>query len=145
VPWDDSFNTRAAVAEASRIDKIILEAEKKLSPVPPGGRATTEADYNFHAWAQSEWAKRTHSGPVPSRIGDVPVWDLQDGNIATAFEKSPGGFPVSKSDVREARRQVIADHRAGERFAEKVLDKDGLLQVEGKSRRRKKRIVRARK
>jgi hypothetical protein len=144
VPWDDSFNTAAAVKEANEIKKI-CDANAPKIPVPAGGRAVTQADLDHLEFCRKVWAGRKFHGPVPSTIGDVPVWDLQDRDIAIAFEKSSSGFPVSKGDVREARRQVIADHRAGERFAKKVLDKDGFLQVEGKSRRRKKRIVRARK
>jgi hypothetical protein len=142
VPWDDSFNSRAAVKEAEEIQKI-CDAKAPKIPMVGGSRAVTQADYDHLAFCRKMWAKRKHSGPVPSTIRDVPVVALQDRDIAIAFEKSPGGFPVSKGDVHEARRQVNADHRAGERFAEKVLDKDGFLQVEGKSRRRKKRSVRA--
>jgi hypothetical protein len=145
VPWDDSFKkSRASLQEAKELQKI-CDAHAPKIPMPAGGRATTQADLDHLAFCRKVWAGRKFPGPVPSTIGDVPVWDLQDGAVAIAFEKSPGGFPVNKGDVREARRQVIADHRAAEKFAKAFLDKDGFIQAGCKPRRRKKRIARARK
>jgi len=145
VPWDDSFKkSRASLQEAKELQKI-FEAHAPKIPMPPGGRAVTQADLDHEDFCQKLWAGRKFPGPVPSTIGDVGVFYLQDRDVAIAFEKSPGGFSVSKADVREARRQVIAEHRAAEKFAKAVLDKDGFLQAGSKPRRRKKRIVRAHK
>jgi hypothetical protein len=73
----------------------------------------------------------------PDRLGNVSLWSLQDGELATAFEHSPGGEVVTIEDVVKARKWVAANIRAGEKFAGKVLDKDGFLHVKGKPRRRK--------
>jgi hypothetical protein len=76
-------------------------------------------------------------GAPADQGGNVSLWDLQDGEIATAFEKSPGGQTVTPDDVCKARKWVAANIRAGEKFAIKVLDKDGFLCVKGKFYRRK--------
>ena len=144
VPWDDSFNSRSAVQEAKELQKI-CDANVPKIPMIGGSRAVTQADLDHLEFCRKVWAGRKFTRPVPTTIGDVHVSYLQDRDIAIAFEKTPGGFPVSKGDVHEARRQVNADHRAGERFAKKVLDKDDFLQAGCKPRRRKKRIARARK
>jgi hypothetical protein len=145
VKWENSFNSPEALAEWKCLAALQQVEEAKRPPVPEGGRAPMIEDQQIDDALRKIWSRRKHTGPGPDSLGNVPVWDLQDSDIAIAFEKSSGGFPGSKGDVREARRQVIADHIAGERFAEKVLDKDGFLQVEGKSRRRKKRLIRTRK
>ena len=65
------------------------------------------------------------------KVGNVPIWVMQDGEIAIAFEKSPGGASVTIDDVVKARKWVVANQSDGEKFAEKVLDKDGFLHVKG--------------
>lgn len=132
--WHESFASRAAVEEADRLRKII--SQKAPKPFV-GARVFTEEDAKFFAWSNEVWATRKHSGVVPDQFGNVSLWDLQDGEIATAFEKSPGGQPVEIEDVRKARKWVVANIRAGEKYANKVLDKDGLLHVKGKARRSK--------
>ena len=145
VPWDDSFKkSRASLQEAKELQKI-FDAHAPKIPMPAGGRAVTQADLDHLAFCRKVWAGRKFPGPVPSTIGDVGVFYLQDRDVAIAFEKSPGGFSVSKADVREARRQVIAEHRAAKKVAKAFLDKDGFIQAGSKPRRRKKRIVRPRK
>jgi hypothetical protein len=145
VKWENAFNSPEALAEWKCLAALQQVEEAKRPPVPVGGRAPMIEDQQIDDALRKIWSGRKHLGPGPDNLGNVPVWDLQDSDIAIAFEKSSGGFPVNKSDVREARRQVITDHRAGEKFAKKVLDKDGFLQVEGKSRRRIKRLIRTRK
>jgi hypothetical protein len=122
VPWDNSFNTRAAVKEAE-------EYERRCQARRPPDDAPIEM---FNEWIKNnwiEWDKRKYSGPTPSTIGDVPIWKLEDAQIANAFAKSADGFLASKTQIREARRQVIADHLASKEFAAKVLDEDGFLIV----------------
>ena len=71
------------------------------------------------------------------RNGMVSKSDLQDGELATAFQNSTDGKPVTTDDVVKARRWVAANIKAGEKYAKKNLDKDGYLHVKGKTRRRK--------
>jgi hypothetical protein len=132
--WHESFAPRDAVEEADGLRKII--SQKAPKPFV-GARAFTEDDRKFFAWSNEVWATRKHSGVVPDQFGNVSLWDLQDGEIATAFEKSPGGQTVTIADVCKARKWVAANIRAGEKFAEKVLEKDGFLHVKGNARRRK--------
>jgi hypothetical protein len=135
VKWDDSFNSREAVEEANKIQKYLSQIAPK---VPPGGRATTKADYEHLALSRTMWANRKHSGPVPDTVGNVPIWDLQEQEIQRAVEKLPWGIGVTIDDIVKARKWVVANQRAGKRFAKKVLDKDGFLHVKSKTRRRKK-------
>jgi hypothetical protein len=145
VPWDDSFKkSRASIQEAKELQKI-CDAHAPKIPMPPGGRAVTQADLDHEDFCQKVWAGRKFPGPVPTTIGDVCVLELEDTDIANAFEKSPGGFSVSKQIIHDVRRQIIADHRDAKKFAKAVLDKDGFLQTGCKPRRGKKRLVRARK
>lgn len=145
VPWDDSFKkSRASIQEAKELQKI-CDAHAPKIPMPPGGRAVTQADLDHENFCQKIWAGRKFPGPVPSTIGDVCVLELEDTDIANAFEKSPGGYSVSKQTIHDVRRQIIAEHRAANKFAKAVLNKNGFLRADRKPRRRKKRIVRARK
>ncbi len=137
VKWETVFNTRAAVEEADAIRKFLSEKESELPKVPPGGRATTEADYQHLELSRTMWAKRKHTGPVPDTLGEVPIGHLPDKHIQIAVAKLPWGKGLTTEDVVKARKWVVANQRAGKRFAEKVLDKDGFLHVKGKARRRK--------
>jgi len=76
-------------------------------------------------------------GAKPDSLGYCSIWDLQDGEIGSAFQHSPGGCEVEIGDVTKARRWVKENQDAGKKFAAKVLDKDGYLQIKVKSRRRK--------
>jgi hypothetical protein len=145
VPWDDSFKkSRASIQEAKELLKIIDANDPKI-PMPAGGRAVTQADLDHWEFSRKVWEGRKFPSPVPTTIGDVAVWELEDTDIANAFEKSPGGYSVSKQTIHDARRQIITDHRDAEKFSKTVLDADGFLQASCKPRRRKKRLVRARK
>jgi hypothetical protein len=134
VKWDDSFNSRAAVEEANKIQKHLSQIAPK---VPPGGRATTKADYEHLALSRTMWANRKHSGPVPDTLGNVPLWDLHEQEIQRAVEKLPWGIGIEIDDIVKARKWVVTNQRDGKKFAEKVLDKDGFLHVKGNARRRK--------
>lgn len=74
--------------------------------------------------------------PKADSMGNVPLWDLQDGEIAIAFQKSLGGSQVSIDDVVKARKWIVANQRSFEKYAAKVLDADGFLLTKIKSRRR---------
>ncbi len=135
--WDDSFASLAAVEEANKIRRILKEKDNRPK-VPPGGRAVMKEDLEFLELSRTMWAKRKHhNAVVPDEFGNVSMWDLQDGEIAVAFEKSPGGSRVEIADVVKARKWVAANQLASEQFAEEVLDKDGFLQVKASPRRRK--------
>jgi hypothetical protein len=145
VPWDDSFKkSRASIEEAKELQKI-CDANTPKIPMPVGGRPVTQADLDHMEFERKVWAGRKFPGPVPTTIGDVCVLELEDTDIANAFEKSPGGYRVSKQTIHDVRRQINAEHRAFDKFAKAVLDKDGFLQAGCKPLRRKKRIVRSRK
>ncbi len=73
----------------------------------------------------------------PDRLGYISLWELQDGEIALAFEHSPGGVAVTSEDVLKARKWAKRNQDAGKKFAQKVFDENGNLHVRGKSRRRK--------
>ena len=142
VPWDDSFNkSRASIQEAKGLQKI-CDAHAPKNPVGPLTREQYDQELAHLNFCQKIWAGRKFPGPVPTTMDDVCVWELADTDIANAFEKSPGGYWVDKQTIHDVRRQIIAEHRAAEKFAKAVLDKDGFLQAGGKSRRRKKRIAR---
>ena len=143
VPWDDSFKkSRASIQEAKELQKI-CDAHAPKNPVGPLTQEQYDQELAHWDFCQKIWAGRKFPGPVPSTIGDVCVLELEDTDIANAFEKSPGGYRVSKQMIHDVRRQIRAEHRAFDKFAKAVLDKDGFLQAVCKPRRRKKRIVRA--
>ena len=75
-------------------------------------------------------------GATPDDLGNVNLWDLQDGELARAFEKSSGGRTVKIDDVTKARKWVAANVRAGEKFAAKVLDENGFLDLKHRLRRK---------
>lgn len=144
-PWDDSFKkSSASIEEAKELQKI-CDANAPKIPMVGGCRAVTQADLDHIGFCRKVWAGRKFPGPVPTTIGDIGVRNLEDADIANAFEKSLGGYSVSKQTIHDVRRQIIAEHRTAEKFTKAVLDKDGFLQVEVKSHRRNKRLVRARK
>jgi len=145
VLWDDSFKkSRASIEEAKELQKI-CDAHAPKIPMLGGARAATQADLDHMEFERKVWAGRKFPGPVPTTIGDVCVLELEDADIANAFEKSPGGYRVSKQTIHDARRQINAEHRAAEKFTRAVLDKNGFLQAGCKPRRRKKRIGHSRK
>ena len=74
--------------------------------------------------------------PKADSMGNVPLWDLSDGEIANAFEKSLGGSQVNIDDVVKARKWIVTNQRTDEKYAAKVLDTDGFLFTKIKSRRR---------
>ena len=76
-------------------------------------------------------------GGKPDSLGWIPTWDLQDGEIARAFEHSPGGIPVKIEDVTKARKWAKRNQDAGNKLAKKVFDENGYLHAKGKPRRRK--------
>ena len=76
-------------------------------------------------------------GAKPDSLGIVSIWDLQDGEVALAFEKSPGGLPVKIDDVTKARKWAKKNQEAGNKLAAKYFDSNGYLHAKGKSRRRK--------
>ena len=76
-------------------------------------------------------------GARPDSLGYVSLWDLQDGELAVAFENSPGGGVVSIEDVVKARRWVAANQLAGKKFETKVLDKNEFLNLKHRLRRAK--------
>ena len=145
VPWDDSFKkSRASLQEAKELQKI-CDAHAPKNPVGPLTQEQYDQELAHWNFCQKIWAGREFPGPVPTTIGDVCVLELEDADLANAFEKSLGGYRVSKQTIHDVRRQIIAEHRAAEKFAKAVLDKDGFLQAGCKPLRRKKRIVCARK
>ncbi len=73
----------------------------------------------------------------PNKQKMVSTWRLVDKELATAFEHTPGGVAVSIDDVVKARRWVAENELAGRKFAKKALDKNGYLNIKGKSHRRK--------
>jgi hypothetical protein len=136
VKWDDDFNSPAAVREAEAITKSLKEKEPKI-PLVGGSRAVTQADYEHLALCRTLWAKRRHSGPVPDTLGNVSISDLPEKHIKSAVEKLPWGKGVTIDDIMKARKWVVANQRAGKKFAEKVLGKDKFLHVKGKAQRRR--------
>lgn len=136
VKWDDSFNSRAAVEEANRIRDILKERDNRPE-TPSGGRAAVQEDFEFLQLSRTMSANRKHSGPVPDTLGDVPVWDLQDKQIQSAIKKLPWGMGVKVDDIVKARKWVVANQRAGKKFAGRILDKDGFLHVKSRARCRK--------
>jgi hypothetical protein len=131
VKWEPGFGPANTVA----INKL-LEWQKTQKPFV-GARAVTKKDEKF--WAENppvEW--KPGDGAARDCMGMCNIWHLQDGQIATAFEHSLGGEVVDADEVAKARKWVVANQRAGESFAEKVLDKDGYLHLEEKPLRRKK-------
>jgi hypothetical protein len=144
VKWDDSFNSRAAIKEAEAIRKFLKEKEPQI-PMTGGAREVTQADLDHLALSDNIWAKRKHAGPVPEPLGNVPLRDLPDKHIQTALEKLPWGKGITIDDIVKARQWVAVEQRAGKKLAEKVLDKDGFLQVKAMSRRRETGRARARK
>ncbi|HSY18398.1 MAG TPA: hypothetical protein VK815_08695, partial [Candidatus Acidoferrales bacterium] len=103
--------------------------EAKRLPVPRGGRAPMIEDQKIDDALKEIWSRRKHTGAGPDTMGNVAIWNLQDADIVVAFENSPGGFKVTKQQVREARRAVVAAHKASETYAKRVLDKDGWLHI----------------
>jgi hypothetical protein len=143
VKWDESFASRAAVEEANKIRTFLSEREPK---VPPGGRAVTKEDEDFILMARTMWAKRQHrSGVVPDKFGNVSAWDLQDKEIKTAFEKSPGGFSVSIADVVKARKWVAKHQFEGDKFEANCVSAEGYIYLKKRARRPKINRKRARK
>jgi hypothetical protein len=130
VKWEPGFGPCNTVA----INKII-DWQNTHKPLV-GARAMTKEDEKYFAENPAvKW--QPGDGAACDSMATCNIWHLQDGPLATAFEHSPGGEVVTKAQVREARRWVIANQLASKKFAEKVLDNDGFIHVKGKSRRRK--------
>lgn len=140
--WDESCahafgdlpGFRAAVQEAEKIREKLASIQPKLRPLEAtlgirmGARAVTDEDERFFKKAQRLWNNRKHRNRVvPDQMGNVAIWDLQDAQIAIAFEKSPGGSPVTIDDVIKARTWVAKHQREAEKFISKHVDKDGVL------------------
>ena len=134
--WHPSFGSRAAVEEANEIREFL---KSKAPKVKPGISAASdiEAHLEFQRFSQTVWNNRKHHGIVPDEFGNVSQWALQDGQLAIAFENSPGGSPVTTEDVLKARKWVAKEQRDYEQFEKKVLDENGLIRVKAKPRSRK--------
>ena len=84
----------------------------------------------------AKWPLKTNK-PKPDKMGNVCLWDLQDQEIEIAFENSPVGVPVEIDDVTKARKWVAANVLAGEKYAKRVLDVNGFLDLKHRLRRAK--------
>ncbi len=143
VKWDESCaqafgdlpNFRAAVREAEKIREKLASTEPKPNPMEAqlGAISVTEEYKRFFREAQRLWNNREHrNSVVPDKMGNVAIWDLQDAQIAIAFENSPGGERVTIEDVIKARNWIAGHQREAEKFKSKHVDENGLI-------RRKKR------
>ena len=75
---------------------------------------------------------------IPNKTtGIVTLWELQDGELAIAFEHSTNGHPVTIDDVVKARKWVNRNQTAYKKMAAKFYDKDDFCHAKGKLRRRK--------
>jgi hypothetical protein len=145
--WIDGIE----MAAASPNDDFCKNVFKRLYSQAPN-LAAALLNFLRQKWSRLEKSKagklkkflsqNTHTkwergfGAPADQGGDVSLWDLQDGEIAIAFEKSPGGQLVTIEDVCKARKWVAANIRAGEKYAKKVVKKEGHPHIKGKSRRK---------
>ncbi len=81
----------------------------------------------------AKWPLKTNK-PKPDRLGNVCLWDLEDKDIETVFENSPAGVLVEIADVTKARKWVAKNVLDGQKFAAKVLDPNGFLDLKHRLR-----------
>lgn len=131
VKWRDSFGPANKVA----IKKTNDYWRKRFPNGLVGAGAPTIEDAKFVKENAEKWKPGDRA--ACDSMGNCDIWHLQDGELAIAFERSPGGEVVTVEDVRKARQWVVAAVKDGKKFAEKVLDKDGFIHVKSTTRRRK--------
>lgn len=130
VKWEPSFGPSNKTA----IKKTNDYWKNRFPNGLVGAAAATSEDVKFKENAEK---RKTGDGAGCDSMGNCNIWDLQDGQLATAFEHSPGGGVVTVDDVRKARQWVVAAVKDGEKFAEKVFDKNGFVHVKSTARHRK--------
>ena len=121
----DFLNKYAAAPDlAAALLHFLRKKFARLEKTPTGRLKIYIATTIAHKWHKG-------FGVKPDDGGHVWLHDLQDGELATAFEKSPGGGVVSVNDVVKARKWVAKNQIAWKQTEPRLVDKDGYVCSKG--------------